>query len=145
MGGVERKEYGFKTENSTTQHNLKFFICFFFPQGEVEAEGQPDDAEEEDDIEDPDVLYEAAVMQDQRVLDIDDVRVFGTKSAVVKGGRLKIVNPFAFGTGIDADGFQIQNSERLKKKLKRTIIQELSRKDVMPDDRVRTVSSGLPF
>ena len=84
-------------------------------------------------------------MQDQRVLDNDDVRVFGTKSAVVKGGRLKIVNPFAFGRGIDADGFQIQNPERLKKKLKRTIIQELSRKDVMPYDRVRTVSSGLPF
>ena len=41
----------------------------------------------------------------------------------------------------DADGWQVQNAGKLKKKLKRTIIQELSRKDVMPDDRVGAVSN----
>ena len=89
------------------------------------------------------MLYEADVMQGQRVLDNDDVRVFGgAKSIVAKGGRLKVVNPFAFGGEIDADGFQIPKAavDRLKKRLKRTIIQELSSKDVMPDDRARMVS-----
>ena len=87
------------------------------------------------------MLYEADVMQGQRVLDADDVRVFGgAKSVVAKGGRLKVVDPFAFGGEIDAGGWQIQNADRLKKRLKRTIIQELSRKDVMPDDRAKMVS-----
>ena len=127
------------TSSKTTQFPFRTFHLVF-PQGEAEGQQDDADAEEEDDTEDPDVLYEADVMQDQRVLDNDDVRVFGTKSVVVKGGRLRIVDPFAFRRGVDADGFQVQNPRRLMKKLKRTIIQELSRKDVMPDNRVRTVS-----
>lgn len=79
-------------------------------------------------------------MQDQRVLETDDVTVFVKKSNCIKGGRLKVVNPFSFGIGIDADGWQLQNADKLKKKLKRRIIQELSRKDVMPDVRVAMVS-----
>ena len=97
------------------------------------------EGEEEDDTEDADVLYEADVMQDQRLLDNDDVRVFGTKSAGLKGARLKVVDPFAFAGGSE-DGWQVQNADRLKKRLKRTIIQELSKKDVMPDERAKTVS-----
>ena len=97
------------------------------------------EGEEEDDTEDPDVLYEADVMQDQRLLDNDDVRVFGTKSAGLKGARLKVVDPFAFA-GRSEDGWQVQNADRLKKRLKRTIIQELSKKDVMPDERAKMVS-----
>ena len=97
------------------------------------------EGEEEDDTEDPDVLYEADVMQDQRLLDNDDVRVFGTKSAGLKGAKLKVVDPFAFAGGSD-DGWQVQNADRLKKRLKRTIIQELSKKDVMPDERAKMVS-----
>ena len=83
------------------------------------------------------MLYEADVLQDQRVLDTDDVRVFGTKSVV--SGKLKVADPFAV-SGEMEDGWQIQNADRLKKRLKRTIIQELSRKDVMPDERVKMVS-----
>ena len=96
------------------------------------------EGEEEDDTEDPDVLYEADVMQDQRLLDNDEVRVFDPKSAGLKGARLRVVDPFAF-TGVSDDGWQVQNADRLKKRLKRTIIQELSKKDVMPDERAKMV------
>ena len=94
--------------------------------------------EEEDDTEDPDVLYEADVMQDQRLLDNDEVRVFDLKSTGLKGARLKVVDPFAFA-GVSDDGWQVQNVDRLKKRLKRTIIQELSKKDVMPAERAKMV------
>ena len=86
------------------------------------------------------MLYEADAMQDQRILDIDDVRVFGSKGVSGKGGRLRVVNPFAF-SGVTEDGWQIQHPERLKKKLKRIIVQELSRKDAMPNDRAKAVSN----
>ena len=87
------------------------------------------------------MLYEAAALQDQRVLEIDEVRILSKMPGMVKGGRLKVVDPFSFHGGVDADGWQVQNADKLKKKLKRTIIQELSRKDVMPDDRVAAVSN----
>ena len=96
------------------------------------------EGEEEDDTEDPDVLYEADVMQDQRLLDNDEVRVFDPKSTGLKGARLKVVDPFAFA-GVSDDGWQVQNADRLKKRLKRTIIQELSKKDIMPDERAKMV------
>ena len=96
------------------------------------------EGEEEDDTEDPDVLYEADVMQDQRLLDNDEVRVFDLKSTGLKGARLKVVDPFAFA-GVSDDGWQVQNVDRLKKRLKRTIIQELSKKDVMPAERAKMV------
>lgn len=90
------------------------------------------------------MLYEADVMQDQRILDIDDVRVFGSKAVPGRGGKLRIVNPFAF-SGVTEDGWQIQNPERLKKKLKRIMVLELSRKDVMPDERAKAVSKKNEF
>ena len=112
-----------------------------FSKGGAEAQDGDDEGgeeEEEDDTEDLDVLYEADVMKDQRLLDNDDVRVFGTKSAGLKGARLKVVDPSAFDGGSD-DGWQVQNADRLKKRLKRTIIQQLSKKDFMPDERAKTV------
>ena len=48
------------------------------------------------------------------------------------------MDPFAFA-GRSEDGWQVQNADRLKKRLKRTIIQELSKKDVMPDERAKMV------
>ena len=83
-------------------------------------------------------MYEADVMQDQRVLDIDDIRVYGSK-AMPGGGSLKVVDPFAFSKGAEG-GWQIQNPEKLKKKFKRTMVFELSRKDVMQAERARAVS-----
>jgi len=121
--------------SNSNSHHLRFSKGGAAAQdGDEGGEG-----EEEDDTEDPDVLYEADVMQDQRLLDNDDVRVFGTKSASLKGARLKVVDPFAFAGG-SKDGWQVQNADRLKKRLKRTIIQELSKKDVMPDERAKMVS-----
>ena len=81
-------------------------------------------------------------MQDQRILEVDDVKVFGSKAVPGKGGRLRIVNLFAF-SGVDEEGFQIQKLGRLKKKLKRMMVFELSRKDVMPDERANAVSKRM--
>lgn len=84
------------------------------------------------------MLYEADVMQGQRVLDIDNIRVYGSK--VMPGsGNLKVADPFAFTKGAEG-GWQIQNPEKLKKKLKRTMVLELSRKDVMQAATAKAVS-----
>ena len=84
------------------------------------------------------MLYEADVMQGQRVLDIDNIRVYGSK--VMPGsGNLKVADPFAFTKGAEG-GWQIQNPEKIKKKLKRTMVLELSRKDVMQAATAKAVS-----
>ena len=84
------------------------------------------------------MLYEADVMQGQRVLDIDNIRVYGSK--VMPGsGNLKVADPFAFTKGAEG-GWQIQNPEKLKKKLKRNMVLELSKKDVMQAATARAVS-----
>ena len=103
----------------------------------AEAEAEEVDEEEEEN-ENPDVLYEADVIQGQRVLDIDDIRVYGSK--VMPGsGNLKVADPFAFTKGAEG-GWQIQNPEKLKKKLKRNMVLELSKKDVMQAATARAVS-----
>ena len=115
---------------------------FFFQDGaEAEGEEAEEDEEEEQD-ENRDVLYEADAMQDQRILEVDDVQVFGSKPVPGKGGRLRIVNPFAF-SAVDEEGFQFQKPDRLKKKLKRIMVFELSKKDVMPDERANAVSKKM--
>ena len=112
-------------------------------QDGAEAEGEEAEEEgEEEEDENRDVQYEADVMQDQRILDVDDVRVFGSKVVPGKGGKLRIVNPFAF-SGVTEDGFQFQKPDRLKKKIKRIMAFELSRKDVMPDERANAVSKRV--
>ena len=119
-------------------------FCFFFQDGaQPGREEAEEDEEEEDDDDNRDVLYEADVMQDQRILDVDDVRVFsGSKVVPGKGGRLRIVNPFAF-SGVDDEGYQLQKPDKLKKKLKRIMAFELSKKDVMPDERANAVSKRM--
>ena len=103
----------------------------------AEAEAEEVEEEEEEN-ENPDVLYEADVMQGQRVLDIDNIRVYGSK--VMPGsGNLKVADPFAFTKGAEG-GWQIQNPEKLKKKLKRNMVLELSKKDVMQAATARAVS-----
>ena len=103
----------------------------------AEAEAEEVEEEEEEN-ENPDVLYEADVIQGQRVLDIDDIRVYGSK--VMSGsGNLKVADPFAFTKGAEG-GWQIQNPEKLKKKLKRNMVLELSKKDVMQAATARAVS-----
>lgn len=115
----------------------------FFFQDEAEAEGEEaEEDEEEEQDENRDVLYEADAMQDQRILEVDDVKVFGSKAVPGKGGKLRTVNPFAF-SGVTEDGFQYQKFGRLKKKLKKMMVFELSRKDVMPDERANAVSKRM--
>ena len=103
----------------------------------AEAEAEEVDEEEEEN-ENPDVLYEADVIQGQRVLDIDDIRVYGSK-VMLGSGNLKVADPFAFTKGAEG-GWQIQNPEKLKKKLKRNMVLELSKKDVMQAATARAVS-----
>ena len=89
------------------------------------------------------MLYEAAAIQEARILDSDDVRVFGGKSLKTKERRIKVVN-IDIGGGVDAEGFQLAiDPKQFKKKLRWTILQELSKKDVMSDARAQTVSCLL--
>ena len=103
--------------------------------GPLEAED-----EEEDDYKNPDVLYEANVMQDQRILDDDDVKVFGSTSVGKKVEQLKVVNPYVF-IGEGDNEWQIQRAYRLERKLRRVINKELGKKDVMTHEKAAMVSS----
>ena len=110
---------------------------------EAEAEEvEPLEAEdeEEDDDENPDVQYDANVMQDQRILDDDDVKVFGSKSVGKKVEQLKVVNPYVFIGEGDAE-WLIQRAHELKRKLKRVVSKELGKKDVMTYEKAAMVSS----
>lgn len=113
--------------------------------GEAEVEeADPLEEENEDENEDdnPDVLYEANVMQDQRILDDDDVRVFSSRSVGNNVEQLKVVHPEVFSGEEDGE-WQIQRAHRLKWKLKRIMNKELSKKDVMSDERAKMVRSTL--
>ena len=105
---------------------------------ERENEGEDDD---DDDDENPDVRYEANVVQDQRILDDDDVRVLSSNSKGKSKEQLKVLNPFVF-IGEGDDKWQKQRAHRLKRKLKRIMIHELGKKDAMPDERTKMVSKG---
>jgi len=107
---------------------------------EVDVEAEPLEAGNEDDDEDPDVLYEANVMQDQRILDDDDVRVFSSRSGGKNVEQLKVVNPYVF-SGEGDEKWKIPRAHRLK--WKRIMNNELSKKDVMSDERAKMVSSVI--
>lgn len=62
----------------------------------VEVELLEVEDEEEDDDENLDVLYEVNVMEDQRILDDDDVKVFGLKLVGKKREQLRVVNFYVF-------------------------------------------------
>ncbi|XP_068677009.1 NFX1-type zinc finger-containing protein 1-like [Montipora foliosa] len=108
-------------------------------EAEVE-EAEPLEAENEDNDDNPHVLYEANVMQDQRTLDDDDIRVFSSKSVGKSMEQLKVVNPFVF-IGEGDDEWQIQRAHRLKRKLKRIVNEELSKKDFMSDEEAKMVTN----
>jgi len=113
--------------------------------GEAEVEeANPLEGENEDENEDenPDVLYEANVMLDQRILDDDDVRVFSSRSVGKNVEQLKVVHPEVF-SGEGDEEWKIQRAHGLKWKLKRIMNKELSKKDVMSDERAKMVGSTL--
>ena len=107
---------------------------------EIEPLEAEDEEEDDDDDENPDVLYEANVMQDQRILDDDDVKVFGSKSVRKNVEQLKVVNPYVF-IEEGYEEWQIQRAHRLKRRLKRAVNKELGNKDFMTDEKAAMVSS----
>ena len=124
-----------------TIYNNNIYFAIHQGGANAEAEVEIEEADKEegaDDNENPDVLYEANVMQDQRILDDDDVIVYSS-NAMERSEELEVVKPFVF----NEDGWQIQNAHRLRKKFKRIMILELSKKDVMPDERAETVSKVM--
>ena len=82
------------------------------------------------------MLYQANVMQNQRILDDDDVIVYKSKSAG-KGEELTAASVVSKGT--DESEWKVQKLNRLKRKLEKTMRQELSKTEVMPDERAETV------
>ena len=137
--------YSYSSLRKKQKRNSFYYFVFYqegpemLTEAEVE-EAEPLEAENEDNDDNPHVLYEANVMQDQRTLDDDDVRVFSSKSVGKNVEQLKVVNPFVF-IGEGDDEWQIQRAHRLKGKLKRIVNKELSKKDFMSDEEAKMVSS----
>lgn len=99
---------------------------------------------EDDNNQTPDVRYEADVIQDQRILDDDDTdhddvddRYCSKPSS--KKEELGAVDPVV--NRESEDGWKIQNAHRLKRKIKRITVREVSKKDVMLDERAKMVSN----
>ena len=101
------------------------------------------EAEKEDDNsnQNPDVQYEADVIQNQRILDDDDgnddVDDGHSSKPSRKKEELDAEDP-AVSRECE-DGWKIQYFHRLRKKIKRITIREVSKKDVMPDERAKMV------
>lgn len=107
---------------------------------------EDEEAEEEDDVNNhnPDVRYEADVIQDQRILNdddnYDDVDDGHSSKSASKKEELYVVDPTVVSSESE-DGWKIQNAYRLRRKIKRIIKREVRKKNVMPDERARMVSS----
>lgn len=100
--------------------------------------------EDDDNDQNPDVRYEADVIQDQRILDDDDddddVDFEHSSKPARKKEELGAEDPSDISRKSE-DGWKIQNFYRLMKKIKRITIHEVSKKDVMPDERAKMVSN----
>ena len=88
--------------------------------------------------------YEADVIQDQRILDDDDSDDDVDDGYNSKPSRKKeemdVGDPSAFRSE-NEDRWKIQNFYRLRKKIKRITIREVSKNDFMPDERAKMVSN----
>lgn len=122
--------------------NIIYFV-FHLEGADAVAEVEPEirvkvaevEEEEKDGNENPDVLYEANVMQDQRILDDDDVIVYKSRS-VGKGEELASA---IVSNGKGESEWKVQNAYRLKRKLEKIMRQELSKTEVMADWRAKAV------
>lgn len=81
------------------------------------------------------MLYEANVMQDQRMLDDDDVIVYKSQSA----GKGEELTSAIVSNGKGESEWKVQDAYRLKRKLEKIMRQELSKTEVMADERAKTV------
>ena len=105
-------------------------------EAEVE-EAEPLEAENEDDDDNPDVLYEANVMQNQRNLGDDDVIVYKSKTAR-KAEEMSVASVIVSNEK-GASEWKVQKPYRLKWKLEKIMRQELNKTEVMLDERAATV------
>ena len=107
-------------------------------------EEEETEKEDDDNNQNPDVRYEADVIQDQRILDDgdgdDDIDDGYSSKLARKKEELDIEDPSAVERESE-DEWKIQNARRLRRKIKRITIRELSKKDVMPDERAEMVSN----
>ena len=90
-----------------------------------------------DGNENPDVLYEANVMQNQRNLDDDDVIVYKSKTAG-KAEEMSVASVIVSNEK-GASEWKVQKPYRLKWKLEKIMRQELNKTEVMLDERAATV------
>ena len=102
-------------------------------------EKEQDDGEDEENEDDGDVLYEANVMENQRLLDDED-EGYHWKPTRKPQDLLQVVNPFIDHGEEHGDEWQIQNAYRLMRKLKRIMHFELSKDDIMPEEMAKMVS-----
>lgn len=84
-------------------------------------------------------MYEANVMENQRLLDDDD-EGYQSKPTGKPQDLLQVVNPFIDHGEERGDEWQIQNAYRLIRKLKKIMHFELSKDDIMPKERAEMVS-----
>ena len=86
------------------------------------------------------MLYEANVMQDQRILDDDDVIVYKSKSA---GKGVELTGASGIVSNEKGENeWKVQKAYRLKRRLEKIMRQELSKTEAMPRERAGTVRLG---
>ena len=105
----------------------------------IEGEGHRQDDEEVQQT--PDVRFEAYVMQDQRTLDTDDDIIrFHDRPPDRNTDSLHTTRTSKGAEGgIQGGGWQFQNPNRIKKKIKQIIRRELDRQDVMSEEEAAKV------
>ena len=89
----------------------------------------------------PDVRFEAYVMQDQRILESDDDIIrFHNRLPDVNSDNLNTTrSPDGAEGGLQGGGWQFQNPNRVKKKIKQIIRRELDRQDALNEEEAAEV------
>ena len=132
----------------SVKSTILLVICHFvvhLEEANTVAEADPEarvevaeaEEEEKDGNENLDVLYEANVMQDQRILDDDDVIVYKSKSAE-KADKLTAASALVSNEKGESE-WKVQKASRLKRRLEKIMRQELSKTEAMPGERAKTV------
>lgn len=108
----------------------------------IEAEGEREGEEESKGVEkNPDVRFEAYIMQDQRILETDDdiVRFHDQPPDASTDSPCTFQTPKGAEGGVQGGGWQFQNPSRVKKRIKQIIRRELNRQDAMSEEETAKV------